>query len=295
MRRQSRAFTLVELLIVIGIMAVLIALLLPVLAKAREQANRAVCLSNLRQISASIFMYASNNRGHFPLEFRNQYDNSGSSRNNSNGELWVYYPANSAIKPGFFRRDMYLALGYKEPSNIPAGTNYGFNQYPPLLQANPVWECPSRPLFYTGNTDYADAIGTSYMYLANGWGTRCPTTSPETSHFASPAYEERPTGLGQGALGGPNGARNLLPLIMDKVMWDQDSVNLNSGTFTINHPRKFFNSAQASIAGANEAFTDGHADWVTTGFPAVLVGQPGNNASTRLGPGNHFFQCWWWY
>ena len=61
-----RAFTLVELLVVIGIIAVLISILLPTLSKAREQAHRAQCLSNQKQIVTAIIMYAGENKGTLP-------------------------------------------------------------------------------------------------------------------------------------------------------------------------------------------------------------------------------------
>ena len=63
---HRRAFTLVELLVVIGIIAALIALLVPVFAKAREQAHRTKCLSNLRTIGQAMFVYANNNRDRLP-------------------------------------------------------------------------------------------------------------------------------------------------------------------------------------------------------------------------------------
>ncbi len=67
-RSSRRGFTLVELLVVIGIIALLVSILLPSLNRAREQAKRTVCLSNLRGAGQSITMYAGQNRGWVPVQ-----------------------------------------------------------------------------------------------------------------------------------------------------------------------------------------------------------------------------------
>lgn len=63
---NSRAFTLIELLVVIAIMAVIAALLLPVLSKAKEAGRSTVCVSNLHQIGIALQVYVDGNNNRLP-------------------------------------------------------------------------------------------------------------------------------------------------------------------------------------------------------------------------------------
>jgi prepilin-type N-terminal cleavage/methylation domain-containing protein len=66
-QKTKRGFTLVELLVVIGIIAVLVGILLPTLGRAREAAKRTACLSNLRSIGQMFMLYANDNKRQIPL------------------------------------------------------------------------------------------------------------------------------------------------------------------------------------------------------------------------------------
>jgi prepilin-type processing-associated H-X9-DG protein/prepilin-type N-terminal cleavage/methylation domain-containing protein len=85
---SAKAFTLVELLVVIGIIGLLISLLLPALNRAREQSKSLKCLSNLRSLGQAAFMYANQNGGYFPIS------------RNSLTEEWDFAQTANGIVPG---------------------------------------------------------------------------------------------------------------------------------------------------------------------------------------------------
>src|SRR2546422_10598734 len=62
-QRHAGGFTLVELLVVIGVIAILIGLLMPALTRARQQANSAKCMANLHVLGQMLQMYENENRG----------------------------------------------------------------------------------------------------------------------------------------------------------------------------------------------------------------------------------------
>ena len=130
----KRGFTLIELLVVVGIIAILVAMLLPALRRARDQANLVYCQSNLRQVHHGFVMYANQFKDRIP-PVGNGFPNAGRG--------WVRYLG----RQGYFGKpDVFGANG---------------------LERWPVFRCPSEP--GGGNIDenvtYYDYryVGTSYV------------------------------------------------------------------------------------------------------------------------------------
>ena len=151
--RRTRAFTLVELLVVIGIIAVLIAVLLPVLNRARQQAKQAQCSSNLRQMGQALGMYV-NDWKYYPACWGNNTDGTAFAiwpprlRLYLNGNQDVFYCP--AQEPGSKWQYDWSINPHATRANADQ-TGYGYKPNEPLLN-------PDNP------------ITTPFSYGYNDWG-----------------------------------------------------------------------------------------------------------------------------
>jgi prepilin-type N-terminal cleavage/methylation domain-containing protein len=162
---QRGGFTLVELLVVIGIIAVLMGILLPTLASARRSANSVKCLASLKEIGNAFSMYAMENKGFLPAarDNVNQYTASGAKAE----RRWT---------------DLLAKYFNKKGANFQ--TNAELTQ---IRTASVLWGCPEWARTFEYN---ANAPGGSADMVYNGYGMQYYPSFPEKpySNPANSAY-----------------------------------------------------------------------------------------------------------
>jgi len=137
-RKEQKAFTLVELLIVIAIIAILLAVLVPTLNKVRESTRRVVCASNLKQIGLLLEYYCADYKGYYPESYSIWYMN-GTSTLDINGD--------GTQNLGLLGTLPYLFKMKHDPSN-PGHDIYAYAKSRDGMERMKIFWCPSGYIQY---------------------------------------------------------------------------------------------------------------------------------------------------
>lgn len=263
---QKRAFTLVELLVVIGIIAVLIAILLPALAAAREAANRSVCAANLHNWGLACHSFAAEHKGKFPMAFHHDSGNIFPScldydeTNRSTG--WYGGVADSDSYYGVTLLTMYqygVNAGDLPPPGAPGSDvrtdNAGIHNCNLL--------CPSSPYpvvsWTWSDTAWGTAVWMNYMYVGGlDQGNMIPNWGPgKPNPMQASGYANWGNMLPARREDDPNLADRVLAA--DEVFWSGSSGtvwgSITGTEYRINHTT---NGKRPTFQ--NVLFGDGHVE-----------------------------------
>jgi prepilin-type N-terminal cleavage/methylation domain-containing protein/prepilin-type processing-associated H-X9-DG protein len=230
---KSSGFTLIELLVVVAIIAVLAAILFPVFARARENARRASCMSNLKQIGLGMMMYVQDNDERYP---KYSWNNGNQIADAEHGGSWYPTPSSTYAKDWYWQNVIFPYVKNIQvficPSSPSAGVAYGA----PASYHGPYQR------HYGANTDVLVYSGSAAINLA-AMAAPANTYAIMDSSFYTIAYNY--------ADDAPTSANYYLPGICTLFP-------PSSGTY----PSDCENGRH--FDGVNVAFADGHVKWLKT-------------------------------
>jgi prepilin-type N-terminal cleavage/methylation domain-containing protein len=250
-RANLRGFTLVELLVVIGVIAVLIAILMPALSMAREQSNRVRCANNLHQLCMSLLAYSGDHTGLVP-------------------------PVSVVVKIPPNLDSPWVPYAWSIPSFVnplvPYGLNINFIACPSTDLYNP-------PVLFASGVNSQDYV-TNYCYLA---GLYDPLVNTAPVGFgvgnASDYFDTNNSVPGMRPFIGPS----TCILLTDLNLFWVSSPGVPSQLWS-NHGggQRFgpLSSVLPYMVGSNRCYVDGHVEWVTLGSMGVNNTKPTGNPTT---------------
>ena len=181
---QARtAFTLIELLVVIAIIAILAAILFPVFARARENARRSSCQSNLKQIGLGMIQYTQDYDEFYPVAFhRTSGTNNYQSNANETGWAWDVQPYIKSVQvfhcPSVGTEQVWPASATTGQSIVGA-TDYAYNRNIGFQAPAVTFPTPPTPSAANGSVNQATLTYVSntlmvYHFVPNGTGSSTP-------------------------------------------------------------------------------------------------------------------------